>query len=161
MSWAHGGSDEYKRRMDATDFGTRFTTDAGGQFTTNDSATVPLAWRWLLVSGGLYYFRLRQRAGAHYRVTKTALKYTTYVTGAWCVVDLAAVLSADNMSSFYDGSDGANWSSSERNGMWRNSHNLTHTRRRINNAFEDLTALSALTAGFYEHFTKGGFWKLG
>ena len=155
-SWEFGGSDEYKRRMDATDFGTRFTTDAGSN-TTNDAATVPLAWRWFLVSGGLYYFRLGQKGRAHYRVTKTALKWTTYVTGAWCVVDLVAVLSADNMTWYY----GEDWSGSEKNGWWRNSNNLTHTRHRINNRFKDLTVVSALTAGVYEKYTKGGFWKLG
>ena len=101
--------DEYKRRINATDFYTRFTTDAYGK----GRQLVPEAWQWFLVSGSLYYFRRRQSAGAHFRITKTVLKATTYVTGTWCVVDLAAVLGASNMSSIYDGSDGAHWSSSE------------------------------------------------
>ena len=79
-SWDFGGSDEYKRRMEATDFGTRFTTQG-------KSAGVPEAWKWFIVFGSLYQFRLRQ--DGQFRITKTVLKATTYATGTWCVVDLA------------------------------------------------------------------------
>jgi len=129
--------------------------------TTNGAATVPPAWQWFLVSGSLYYLHLSQSAGAHYRVTKTVLKATTYVTGTWCVVDLAAVLSASNMSWLYDGSDRHHWSNSEKNGMWRDSNNLQYTRNKINNLFEDMTVASALGTCFYEGWTKGGVSKLG
>ena len=108
--WDFGGSDEYKRRMEATDFGTRFTTQ-GRTSQRESSAGVPEAWKWFIVLGSLYQFRLRQNG--QFRITKTVLKATTYVSGTWCVVDLAAVLGASNMSSIYDGSDGAHWSSSE------------------------------------------------
>ena len=148
MAWEYGGSKEYERRMNATDFGTRFTTSTGR--TGSGEAAVPQAWQWFLVSGTLYYLRHRQSAGALFRITKTVLKATTYVTGSWCVVDLAAVLGASNMSWLYDGSDGVMWSSSEQNGMWRESYNLQHTRTRINNLFKDLTVLSAVGACCYE-----------
>jgi len=52
MSWEYGGSKEYQRRMNATDFGTRFSTDATRPLT--GTAAVPKAWQWFLVSGTLY-----------------------------------------------------------------------------------------------------------
>jgi len=45
--------------------------------------------------------------------------------------------------------------------MWRNTSNLTYTRRRINAIFEDMMLASALGACFYEGWTKGGVSKLG
>jgi hypothetical protein len=144
--WDFGGSDEYKRRMEATDFGTRFTTQG-----KSDAATVPKAWQWFLVSGGLYYFRLRQSAGGHFRITKTVLKATTYVTGTWCVVDLAAVLGASNMSWLYDET-----SADPFGGKWRDSYNLLRTRRLINNFFAEMTVVSGVGACFYETWLQGG-----
>ena len=46
--WDFGGSDEYKRRMEATDFGTRFTTQG------KSSAGVPVAWKWFIVFGSFF-----------------------------------------------------------------------------------------------------------
>jgi len=111
MSFPNGGSPDFQRRMNATDFGMRFTTNANATRPLARAAAVPEAWKWFIVFGSLYQFRLRQ--DGQFRITKTVLKATTYVTGTWCVVDLAAVLGASNMSSIYDGSDGAHWSSSE------------------------------------------------
>ena len=142
QSWEFGGGDDFQRRMNATDFGTRFTTDAYGK----GRQLVPEAWQWFLVSGTLYYFRLRQSADAHFRITKTVLKATTYVSGTWCVVDLAAVLGASNMTWFYGPQ--TEWPS--------DSYKLRTTRRVINNVFRDLTVVSGVGAGFYETWLQGG-----
>ena len=153
MSSDYGSGEEFKRRdsewkgrIHATDFYTRFTTDAYGK----GRQLVPDAWQWFLVSGSLYYFRRRQSAGAHFRITKTVLKATTYVTGTWCVVDLAAVLGASNMSWLYDATN------SKDHGMWRDSYNLLRTRHRINNFFADMTVVSGVGACFYETWLQGG-----
>ena len=141
--WDFGGSDEYKRRMEATDFGTRFTTQG------KSSAGVPEAWKWFIVFGSLYQFRLRQNG--QFRITKTVLKATTYVTGTWCVVDLAAVLGASNMSWLYDET-----SADPFGGKWRDSYNLLRTRRLINNFFAEMTVVSGVGACFYETWLQGG-----
>jgi len=98
-------------------------------------SAVPETWQFFLVSGTLYYLRLRQSAGGHFCVTKTVLKATTYVTGTWCVVDLLAVLGASNMTWFYDGKmDASAWwtwggglPSNGVEGEWRDSYNLRKT----------------------------------
>jgi len=148
-----------ERRND-TSFGTRFMTSAA-----TGQAGVPQALQWFLVSGTLYYLRFRQSAGAHFRITKTVLKATTYVTGTWCVVDLAATLGASNMSWFYDDEGGRSpWKSwgggGPSNGMgegeWRDSYNLRKTRTRINWLFEELTVVSGVGAFCYEGWLQGG-----